>query len=158
MLAIQSDPPISQISIYSDIVSLSSRPADASRRHDLMQHEQALKVSSNERMRDSPTLITTTPQDWALALPPYLRFDETNLMASLQKLASPLPFVAVSGWCYSYMHAIAESGMVYLQAAAAASGQVPRDVTMQRQTQAVDNIGVILQSLGDLGRASPMSE
>ncbi len=48
--------------------------------------------------------------------------------------------------------------MVYLQAAAAATGQVPRDVTVQRQTQAVDNIGVIMQSLGDVGRASPLRE
>ncbi len=92
------------------------------------------------------------------ALPVHLRFDESNLYTSLQKLSSPLSFVYASGWCYAYMHAMAESGMFYLQAAAMALGQAPSEITSQRQAQAVDNLGVILQSIGDVGRSAPASE
>jgi hypothetical protein len=56
------------------------------------------------------------------------------------------------------MHAMAESGMFYLQTAAMALGQVAPEISSQRQSQAVDNLGVILQSIGEVGRGSPLSE
>jgi hypothetical protein len=95
-------------------------------------------------------------QNWALNLPRHLRFDEVNLSAAMTKLASPLAEVALSGWMYAYMHAVAECGMFYLQAAIA---QTPgATFTAQRQSQAVENIAVILDALGQRGREGPLRE
>lgn len=74
----------------------------------------------------------------------------------MAKLQSPLPFMAAEGWLYAYMHAVAECGMFYLQAAVAL--QPGSSWTAQRQSQAVENIAVILDALGERGRECPMSE
>jgi len=92
-------------------------------------------------------------QSWALGLPRHLRFDEINLSLAMTKLSSPLPATSMSGWMYAYMHAIAESAMFYLQAGSTNSGC---GSTAQRQSQAVENIGVILEALGPRGRESPL--
>lgn len=85
-------------------------------------------------------------QNWALSLPPHLRFDEHNLSAATARLASPLPHISITGWAFAYMHAVAECGMFYLQAAVALQ---PGSIwTAQRQCQAVENIAVILDALG----------
>ena len=74
----------------------------------------------------------------------------------MTKLASPLPATSSGGWLYAFMHAIAECGMFYLQSTIApATGT---RWTAQRQSQAVDNIAVILEALGERGRESPLSE
>lgn len=54
------------------------------------------------------------------------------------------------------MHAIAECGMFYLQAAVAQ--QPGASWTAQRQGQAVDNIAVVLDAMGERGREGPLSE
>lgn len=89
-------------------------------------------------------------------LPSHLRFDEHNLALAIARLQSPLHHVALGGWAFGYMHAVAECGMFYLQAAVA---QQPGSVwTAQRQSQAVENIAVVLDALGEKGREGPLSE
>lgn len=105
-------------------------------------------------------------QLWAISLPRHLRFDEHNLGQSIAKLSSPVPEISTAGFLYAYMHAIAECGMFYLQAAVGASsnpGFAPAQsdvggLTAQRQSQAVDNIAVVLEALGERGRESCLSE
>ena len=95
-------------------------------------------------------------QSWALSLPRHLRFDETNLRAATAKLSSPVSEISMSGHIFGFMHAMAECGMFYLQAAVA---QQPGAVyTAQRQNQAVDNIVIILNSFGEKGRESSASK
>lgn len=55
------------------------------------------------------------------------------------------------------MHAMAESSMFYLQTAAATSGEANLSLTAMRQSQAVDNLTVILDSIGEQNRALPQS-
>jgi hypothetical protein len=52
------------------------------------------------------------------------------------------------------MHAVAECGMFYLQAAVAQ--QPGASWTAQRQSQAVDNIAVVLDAMGEKGREGPL--
>ncbi len=84
-----------------------------------------------------------------------MRFDETTLAHAVTRLHSPVPTISRSGWLFAYMHAVAECGMFYLQAAMATNGA---SWTAQRQSQAVDNIAVILEAIGQKGRASPLSK
>jgi hypothetical protein len=91
-----------------------------------------------------------------MSLPPHFRFDENNLRAAMGKLSSPLAMVSGAGWMYAYMHTLAECGMFYLQVVAAAA--VGTVITAQRQAQAVDNLSVIINTLGERGRESPLSE
>ena len=95
-------------------------------------------------------------QSWALGLPRHLRFDEPNLSVARTNLSSALPSTSVSGWMYAYMHALAECGMFYLQASGTNASASP-SWTAQRQSQAVENIVVILEALGARGRQSPLS-
>lgn len=55
-------------------------------------------------------------------------------------------------------HALAESSQFYLQSSAARAGDVDETVTAVRQSQAVDNLSVILDTIGDIGRHSPQSK
>ena len=71
----------------------------------------------------------------------------------MSKVVSSLPARAINGWMYAYMHVIAECGMFYLQAAVDSSGW-----TAQRQSQAVNNIAIILEALGERGRQSPLGK
>lgn len=96
-----------------------------------------------------------TLQTWAHALPSSMRFDENTLSTAVARLDSTRHTVSRSGWLFAYMHAMAECGMFYLQAALATIGA---DYTAQRQSQAVDNIAVILEAIGARGRESPLSE
>jgi hypothetical protein len=88
---------------------------------------------------------------WALDLPCHLRFDEVNLSLSIAKLTSPVPEVAFAGWSFAYMHAIAECGMFYLQ-----SKHAGTPFAVQRQGQAIDNLTVVIDSLGERGRQGPL--
>ncbi len=92
---------------------------------------------------------------WALSLPPSLRFDEPNLCLNIAKIHSPVSQTSLTGWLYTYMHAVAECGMFYLQAAAT---HIPPGLMAKRQGQAVENLAVILHSLGEKGREGPLSE
>lgn len=74
----------------------------------------------------------------------------------MKKLESPLAPISGAGWMYAYMHTLAECGMFYLQVVAATS--VGTVITAQRQAQAVDNLSVIVNTLGQRGRESPLSE
>ncbi|WWC63776.1 uncharacterized protein I303_106381 [Kwoniella dejecticola CBS 10117] len=87
---------------------------------------------------------------WALSLPRHLHFDEHNLSAAVSKLASPVAETKMTGWMYAYMHAVAECGMFYLQAAVAQ--YTDGAYTAQRQSQAVDNLTVIMDTIGKNGR------
>lgn len=89
---------------------------------------------------------------WALDLPRHLRFDEINLSNSVAKLSSPIPDVAFNGWTFTFMHAVAECGMFYLQSKHTGAG-----VAVQRQGQAVDNLTVMIDALGERGREGPLS-
>lgn len=90
-------------------------------------------------------------KSWALDLPRHLRFDEINLSASVAKINSPIPEVAFNGWAFTYMHAVAECGMFYLQSKHSGAG-----VAVQRQGQAVDNLTVMIDALGERGREGPL--
>ncbi|KAL7425105.1 hypothetical protein Q5752_000793 [Cryptotrichosporon argae] len=126
------------LSIFANIMSIANNGGAGSHeaKHMPAQHyEQALKA-------------------WALDLPRHFRFDEVNLNNAVAKLHSPVPETAFSGWAFAYMHAVAESGMFYLQAAASQAGG--GHWTVGRQGQAVDNLAVILDSLGERGRQGPL--
>lgn len=122
-------------------------------------HEQALKASLRPQMSYARKIRLARDklilQTWALSLPRHMRFDENTLTAAVARLNSPVPTISRSGWLFAYMHAVAECGMFYLQAALATNGA---SWTAQRQAQAVDNIAVILEAIGSRGRASPLSE
>lgn len=90
---------------------------------------------------------------WALDLPRHLRFDEVNLSLSIAKIKSPVAAVAFNGWAFAYMHAVAECGMFYLQ-----SKHAGAPFAVQRQGQAVDNLTVMIDALGERGREGPLSE
>lgn len=92
-------------------------------------------------------------KSWALDLPRHLRFDEINLSHSVQKIQSTIPEVSLSGWAFGYMHAVAECGMFYLQ-----SRHLGAPFAVQRQGQAVDNLTVVIDSLGERGREGPLSK
>jgi hypothetical protein len=150
-----------QLSIFSDIMAVANNGGAGStetRQTPAHQHEHALKVSHSGGGPITPSHIPAdaSEQNWALNLPRHLRFDEINLSAAVAKLSSPLPDVALTGWMYAYMHAVAECGMFYLQAAIAQTPGAP--FTAQRQSQAVDNIAVILDALGQRGREGPLCE
>lgn len=53
------------------------------------------------------------------------------------------------------MHSIAESSQFYLQSIAAIAGDIDHSITANRQSQAVDNMTVVIDTMGDVGRQSP---
>lgn len=123
--------------IFSNIMAIANNGGHGSieiRHLPASHHEQALKA-------------------WALDLPRHLRFDEVNLALSMAKISSPVPEVAFAGWSFAYMHAVAECGMFYLQ-----SKHTGVPFAVQRQGQAVDNLSVVIDSLGERGREGPLSE
>lgn len=104
----------------------------------------------------APVLGTQYEQalkSWALDLPRHLRFDEVNLSLSMSKIKSPIPAVSFNGWAFAYMHAVAECGMFYLQ-----SKHAGAPFAVQRQGQAVDNLTVMIDALGERGREGPLSK
>ncbi|KAK8844085.1 hypothetical protein IAR55_006879 [Kwoniella newhampshirensis] len=87
---------------------------------------------------------------WAMGLPRHLHFDEHNLANAVGMVNSPVLAVKATGWMYAYMHAVAECGMFYLQAAVAQQSEAGH--TAQRQSQAVENLTVIMDTIGKAGR------
>jgi len=75
----------------------------------------------------------------------------------MTKLTSPLPAISVSGWMCAYMHIIAECGMFHPRATTT-NGETGSSWTVQRQSQAVENVVVLLEALGQKGRESPLSD
>jgi hypothetical protein len=65
--------------------------------------------------------------------------------------------MSATGFCFALSHSLAESSQFYLQSIAAQSGDVDAGMTARRQSQAVDNLAVILDTIGDIGRHSPQS-
>ncbi|WVR08862.1 hypothetical protein IAU60_005921 [Kwoniella sp. DSM 27419] len=120
------------LSVFADIMALATDPKSAETKHGHASH------------------LESSLKGWAMGLPRHLHFDEHNLAAAVAKLGSPIPEVKMTGWLYAYMHAVAECGMFYLQAAVAQ--QTDAAYTAQRQSQAVDNLTVIMDSIGRTGR------
>lgn len=129
------------LSVFSSIMELSNRATSVLSPH-----------------APSPATLETRLRAWAASLPHNLQFDEANFVASLNKLASPVSFLSASGFCFALSHSLAESSQFYLQSAAALSRDADATMTAIRQSQAVDNLAVILDTIGDIGRHSPQSE
>lgn len=163
-----------QLVVFSDIMTVANSGIQSPEaRGTPGQHEHALKASlfshsfkpvlrvmrrPSTTCRSKSNCTTRSKlilQSWAHALPSSMRFDENTLTAAVAKLNSSQQTVSRSGWLFAYMHAMAECGMFYLQAALATIGA---EYTAQRQSQAVDNIAVILEAIGARGRESPLSE
>ncbi|ODN97268.1 hypothetical protein L198_03831 [Cryptococcus wingfieldii CBS 7118] len=110
----------------------------------------ATDSSSGESKQVFALRLEGALKNWAMSLPRHMHFNESNLTHALGKLASQVPEAKTSGWMYAYMHAAAECGMFYLQAAVApASDSV---VTARRQSQAIENLIVIMDTIGLAGR------
>lgn len=118
----------------------------------MQKYQDALKVSHFYACAWCPSC--TNGQAWAQDLPAHLRFDERNLAEATKGLLSPMHHTAMSAWLYTYMHALAECSMFFLQAIVALQPGSPW--TAERQSQAVENLGVILEALGPRGRSCPM--
>lgn len=108
---------------------------------------------SPEARHMPPSHYEQALKSWAIELPRQFRFDEVNLSAAMTKIPHALTEVAFSGWAFAYMHVVAECGMFYLQ-----SKHAGAPFAIQRQGQAVDNLTVIIDSLGERGREGPLSE
>lgn len=65
--------------------------------------------------------------------------------------------MSATGFCFALSHSLAESSQFYLQSAAARSGDTDAGLTARRQSQAVDNLAVIMDTIGIVGRHSPQS-
>lgn len=87
---------------------------------------------------------------WAMALPSHMHFNEPNLTMAVSKLSSSVAEIKASGWMYAYMHAVAECGMFYLQAAVASVSDGV--FTARRQSQAIENLIVIMDAINQTGR------
>jgi hypothetical protein len=101
--------------------------------------------------------LSIVSQAWAWSLPPNWHFNNDNFVNNVNKLNSPIPAVSLSAFCFALAHALAESSQFYLQSAAALLGEVDAGTTARRQSQAVDNLIVTLDAIGDIGRHSPES-
>ncbi|WWC90977.1 uncharacterized protein L201_005916 [Kwoniella dendrophila CBS 6074] len=108
------------------------------------------KTERSESKQNLASRYESALKGWAIALPRHLHFDEHNLSAAVNKLSSSVPEIKITGWMYAYMHAVAECGMFYLQAAVAQ--YTDGAYTAQRQSQAVDNLTVIMDTIGRNGR------
>ncbi|WVQ90096.1 hypothetical protein IAS59_003873 [Cryptococcus gattii] len=120
------------LSILADIMSLATDPNAGDSKQTLAARlEAALKA-------------------WAMALPSHMHFNEPNLTTAVSKLSSSVAEIKASGWMYAYMHAVAECGMFYLQAAMApvSDGMF----TARRQSQAIENLIVIMNAINQTGR------
>lgn len=94
-------------------------------------------------------------QAWASCLPEHLQFNDRNFVLNVKKLGSVIPTTASCGFCFALMHSIAESSQFYLQSIAAIAGDISHSITATRQSQAVDNMTVVIDTIGDIGRQSP---
>jgi hypothetical protein len=76
---------------------------------------------------------------------------------AVSRLSSSVPEISLSGFLYTYMHMIAECGMLYVQAAKAqvTGMEATSSATMLRT---VENISILLEHLGTRGRESYLSE
>ncbi|WVW79615.1 hypothetical protein I302_101584 [Kwoniella bestiolae CBS 10118] len=108
------------------------------------------KTDRSEPKQNLASRYESALKSWAMNLPRHLHFDEHNLSSAVNRLASPVAEIKMTGWMYAYMHAVAECGMFYLQAAVAQF--TDGAYTAQRQSQAVDNLTVIMDSIGRNGR------
>jgi energy-converting hydrogenase Eha subunit E len=103
-------------------------------------------------------MLGFSSQSWASSLPLNWHFNNENFVNNVNKLNSPIPAVSLSAFCFAFAHALAESSQFYLQSAAAVLGEVDAATTARRQSQAVDNLVVTLDAIGDIGRHSPQSK
>ena len=97
-------------------------------------------------------------QAWALNLPLDWHFNSDNFVKHVNQLTSPISTVSLSAFCFTFAHALAESSQFYLQSAASLLGEVDNVTTARRQSQAVDNLIITLDAIGDIGRHSPQSK
>ena len=76
---------------------------------------------------------------------------------AVSRLSSSVPEISLSGFLYTYMHMIAECGMLYVQAAKAqvTSMEATSSATMLRT---MENISILLEHLGTRGRESYLSK
>ncbi|WWD21259.1 hypothetical protein CI109_105743 [Kwoniella shandongensis] len=110
----------------------------------------AIDTSSNESKPNVASRLESALKSWAMSLPSHLHFNEHNLATAVGMLNSPVVEIKATGWMYAYMHAVAECGMFYLQAVVAQ--QTEAGHTAQRQSQAVENLTVIMDTIGKAGR------
>jgi hypothetical protein len=102
-----------------------------------------------------PKLTSFFQQAWASCLPEHLQFNDRNFVLNVKKLGSTIPTTAACGFCFALMHSTAESSQFYLQSIAAIAGDISHSITATRQSQAVDNMTVVIDTIGDVGRQSP---
>lgn len=106
---------------------------------------------------DSVTMDTINHSEqclhsWESSLPERLRFDSETLHNQIQALDSG---ASTGGWTYAYMHALAECSILGLHELLEVmpNREVARAHAV-RQQRALDNLTVILGSLGTRGRKS----
>ncbi|GHJ83832.1 hypothetical protein NliqN6_0234 [Naganishia liquefaciens] len=113
--------------------------------------------ASHDRVQTSKraAALEAELRSWASCLPENLQFNDRNFVLNVKKLGSTIPSIATCGFCFALMHSIAESSQFYLQSIAAIAGDIDHSITATRQSQAVDNMTVVIDTIGDVGRQSP---
>ncbi|KAG8932736.1 hypothetical protein FRC03_008944 [Tulasnella sp. 419] len=92
--------------------------------------------------------------DWQKSLPDHLRFNEENLHVQISTLESG---GNVGGWCYCYMHALAETCVLSLQEVLELQDNIADPAKHRtRQQRALENLTIIIGSLGTRSRLSIM--
>ncbi|KAG8983605.1 hypothetical protein FRB90_005874, partial [Tulasnella sp. 427] len=103
-------------------------------------------------IRDGENALKT----WEVSLPETLGFNERNLDYHLQTLKSG---ASVAGWCYCYMHIIAECCVLALQEAAELDPTRPGGSKSPAQTRelALQNLKTVLNALDPSAQKSIMN-
>ncbi|KAG8782743.1 hypothetical protein FRC15_006442 [Serendipita sp. 397] len=96
----------------------------------------------------------TELRTWLELLPDHLRLTEDNLQAYLAQLDGG---AGSSAWCFLYMHALAESTVLALHEFADLGSEINSAASLAtRQQKALDNLIMILNSMGHRGRTKPI--
>ncbi|KAF8677665.1 Fungal specific transcription factor domain [Rhizoctonia solani] len=89
---------------------------------------------------------------WESSLPERLRFNNETLHVQMKSLESG---ASIGGWSYAYMHALAECSVLGLhELLEVMPNREAARVHTARQQRALDNLTIILGSLGSRGRLS----
>ncbi|KAJ9120112.1 hypothetical protein QFC22_003010 [Naganishia vaughanmartiniae] len=128
---------------------------ETSKRAVVLEAELRVSTPLHSPLSDSVIKCRRISQAWASCLPEHLQFNDRNFVLNVKKLGSAIPTTASCGFCFALMHSIAESSQFYLQSIAAIAGDISHSITATRQSQAVDNMTVVIDTIGDVGRQSP---
>ncbi|CAE6402195.1 unnamed protein product [Rhizoctonia solani] len=98
------------------------------------------------------TVMSQIAESWESSLPERFRFNSETLHVQIRSLESG---ASVAGWSYAYMHALAECSVLGLHELLEVmpNREAARAHTV-RQQRALDNLTIILGSLGSRGRLS----